>query len=180
MKPIKIEEQFINLLTKCAWWIDIRFGKGAIWFSLCYIVSSSVLLCIFQAVDSFSQTEDFTAWVIYFLFKTIGFIVAFLLFWWMNIFLSYLIYGEESVLKNTTVMPNPNKYSKWMFECRYAVIFPPMFNSLLYHSFLDMLGIIFVSVPSLYILCVDPVPPGLKKKKLEEKEFGNLKPVTNT
>lgn len=179
MKPVKIEESFIDQLTKCSWWLDKHFNIGTIWFSMLYILISVIFLNVPKAFNSLAQIEDFNAVVISFLIDVVVDSAAFLLFLRMNIYLADIHDGLESVLVNTKLNPNPNKYKIWILGCRYSCILPLIFNVFGIISFFSMITIILIMGPSFYILCIDPIPPGLKKKILEEKEVWKLEPVTS-
>jgi hypothetical protein len=167
MKPFLIEEYFINFLTKIAWWINIRFNKETVWLSLFYIIFSSTLISVLQTIDSLTNAQDFIVLFFNFLFKTTIQIIFLLLFWWAAVLFNDIFNIGCSVLRNTKITPNPNKNTWWIVECRYTAVVPLILNLLNEASFSKMISIILIIVPSFYILCVDQIPPGIKKKKLE-------------
>lgn len=187
MKPTLIEEAFINVLTRCAWWFDYKYNKSVVWLVVaCTSVISYITVVLF-GIDSYSQTISyaisFKIWFFIFIFLLpVVITVMMLLVLVAYLFVSSPYYTRKQILQNTKKSPNPNKYTHWIVTCRLSVIFPIFFGALRSSegaSFLISIFMIVAITPSLYLLCVNPIPPGLKKKMLEENELGKLEPVTS-
>lgn len=187
MKPIKIEEDFINLLTKIAWWFDCYHNKNVAWLSLVFTVITSFLINIFIGIDSYNTTivyaGSFDVWFIVYI-VILPTITTLAMLFARSLFLLSInhAYSTKQVIENTKKSPNPNKYTHWILTCRTSALTPIVCGALDSHTseaFSVAVMMIVTITPSLYFLCVDSLPPGLKKKKLEEKETEKLESVTS-
>lgn len=188
MKPTKIEEQFINLLTRFAWWVDYKYNKGVVWLSVVFTAVTSYTITVLISIDSYNQTIavhsiNFETWVMIFMviFPSIT-TIAMLCVLGIFLFILNPPPSHKQLFQNIKKSPNPNKYTYWILSCRLSLVLPFIAGSIQSFGTTSFFGAIFTIVaftPSVYLFCVDPIPPGLKKKMLEEKETGKLEPVTS-
>ncbi len=179
MKLLSIEDDFINVLTKITWWVSVRFDKGTVWLSLFLIVFSSGVVHLLFAIDSFNSmvqsASDVSVWILStILVPTVGTILYSVCIWSVYVFIFSMLHGNFSILKNTNQTPNPNKYNGWVWMCRVQTISPFVLGIVQHNMFISVVSVVIIVVPSLYILCVDQIPPAKKKEMQEEVENKRL------
>jgi hypothetical protein len=179
MKLLTIEEDLITLLTKIAWWIDLRFNKGSVWVSLLLLVFTSTVVNVLFAVDSYNDTinnfSNFVTWFVMIIFIPSLITSVYAVGTWA-IWVGSFMFIDQSfrIFKNTKLSPNPNKYTWWLWICRVQVVTPFILGITEQSMFLTVCGVTLIFVPSFYILCVDALLPGLKKKLLEDSKNKRL------
>lgn len=189
MKLLEIENDFINLLTKLVWWVDVKFNKGTVWVSLMIVVGVPYVATILLGVDLINYyTETSFNFVSYFilLFVILPILLSiqFLCCYGAVIILfGGLLWNNWTLFKNTKKSPNPNRYASWIWVCRGMwvlesvvsfVVFRELGTALL--SLFETIFFVLVYQTSLYTLCVNPITPQEKEKRKQEIKLKGFVP----
>lgn len=172
IEAIKImDESITNTLTKFCWWTDKHFEKDSVWWVKVILFFIDPLLKMLLRLY-FIENEYYSTLFILFCKDSL---LNFSLFYLAN---KYVPPFQE-VIANTQKSPNKNRVSAGMNAAKISIpISTPFLIVVL--SFLpeSSPGIIWVIVFSfelcLYLLCTEPIPPAIKRQKLEEKELQRL------
>lgn len=169
-----IDERITNTLTKFCWWTDIHLGKDNVWWATALLV---VVDPVLSTTLMLLKQPSLTYLEIFLNFFSAGLI---------NIILMFLVYKYtpwgKIILKNAKNSPNKNQVSYYADVIKISALL----NFFLWWG-TGLFRIVFDAAPGtdvatfvvielfVYFLCTEPVPPALKKKKLEEKSWKNQK-----
>lgn len=167
-----IDEAVINILTKFCWWTEIHFEKNNIWWSKV----SLIFIC--PALDTMLD---------FFQKKEIIYTELFLSFLYLSLVMAIFVYTAfnyvdvaKTVFKNAQESPNKNQSAHYVDVVKIVILinFFLWWGTQLHKLFNASSGVnvvIFITFElAVYFLCTEPVPPALKRKKLEEKRLKNL------
>lgn len=176
-KAVRIfDEKIDTILTQFCWWSEVRYGKDNVWWAKCTLMFifplSSTLqnfvhnleITLFSAMSSF-LTNFFLSWLVFILF--------------VNYFPP-----TKKTIEDAQKSPNKNKGNLLIQSLKIIAPFAGLFvfsiTPLFLHfspetirNYFDCAFLVSVEL-ILYFLCTEPIPPGEKRKRLEEKEKNRL------
>lgn len=166
-----IDGAITDTLTKFCWWTDIHYNKDNVWWS------KVVLACIYPilwTIQVYLELEQNLEEIMTTLFA------VFLCVWVFSYCIFSYFSSTQRMIKNAKMSPNSNRISPGIFlvkiwspfSASFFWIFP---NIIPYQTskVFDFATIVSVEL-FLYILCTEPIPPAVKRKKLEELEIKRL------
>lgn len=169
-----IDESVTNILTKFCWWTDVHFGKDNVWWTITtFVVIFPLLETIqFYIYEKGVNIED----------SFIFFVALFFAVWALFSLLVVYFPPIKQVLLNAKKSPNKNKTDNVLSAYKISTLVTSLllwaFPSLYFFASVGVKGFdyaAFISVELiLYFLSTEPIPPAVKRRKLEEKELKRL------
>lgn len=168
----RIDEVITDGLTKLCWWADITFDKDNVWFAKMTLAIVSPILWVIQSYF-YNNVRDITE--IVFVFSG-SFLISWVLF--NLIFLHFSV--TKRIIQNAQKSPNWNRNDIGVICYKAAIlmstlclwVFPKMYPFMVSEGF--EFAAFFSMELILYFLCTEPIPPAVKRKKLEELENKRL------
>lgn len=180
--PLSTFDRFLTQkLTNFCWWSDIKFGKNNVWWA-------KVTLAVFFPIIAMALNllydpsyelagSSITFW--YDLFTVY-------LFAWLLSYLCVSVFPvTKTFLRNAETSPNKNreflivtsiKVSAFL-DLLLLITFPSIFTFGLdpaQRSTGEAIALVLSFQLILYLLCTEPIPPAVKRKRLEEIENKRL------
>ena len=170
MKMSSLEERLIYWLTAICWWIDVRFRKDVLWCIEKSFTLFPIILAVFWEVtaDLIKGTDFFLkgGWV-----KLLALYIPLVI--WYKVMVAGSVDGFFRILtKNLSMTPNPNKHLSQLLFMRLL--------SLVVIAIAIVVGeqeAVFCCagyVLTLYIFCVDPIPPEERKRSIQKREEAQM------
>lgn len=172
------------MLTSIVWWFEVRWNKGTlfVFFFFSFLVPiffGFPLSFVYLLESNNTNISDF--FILLFAVPCI-FGANFLA---VSFVTSMLHYSDEkiNVFKQVQYSPNPNRHNGWLRKAR-LMVFVEVLSGLfvvLEHKDRDLSGLLgtmffmcIINIASCYTLCVDPISPVEKKRRIERNEAKNL------
>ena len=166
----RVDELITDLLTKFCWWSDIHFGKDNVWWA------NTTFIFLFPILDVLA---------IFFIdVKTEGTIGYFFGSCFASITVLYIINRfsyVKTIISNARKSPNKNRTSIEMMIYKVTSVISffmwQAINStsgIIYSSTASNLILAITIITFFYFLCTEPIPPAVRRKKLEEKSLRTL------
>ncbi len=180
MKPARAEEQLITLLSKVVQWMYDFLGTKTVGsaFLLNGFFAASVSLI---SASIFACINDKQVGLNIILFGTISIalLVNVVLMCCIAVYFAsnLMLYNTIDIISNTSLQPNPNKYTSWLAFCRMSIpcfffasiIQTSDFGSLV---FVLIVALCFLGVTiAMYTLCVDKPTPKHKEEIKKNLSF---------
>lgn len=173
----KIDNAILELITKIVWWIDIHFEKNTVWLIkwLVIFVGPFLSFLIYFIDNNYQLTQKN-------LTQFISLMITLRIFFFI---FEKQIPEVSVVFENTKHCPNKNKTISFFDNLKIALMITYLFFEIksiqvlfrVNDNYSTSLFLVTIFI-SCYLFCVDPMPPGVKRKKLEEKEMRRLRVVT--
>ncbi len=163
----KIDNSITDLLTKFCWWSDIHFGKDNVWWANTTFI---FLFPTFDALAIFFIDDKKEATISYFLGACFASIIV--------LSIANKSSFIKTIVSNAKKSPNKNRTTIEMMVCKVTSIISFFMwqainnvSSSIQSSTTNNLVLAITVITFFYFLCTEPIPPAVKRRKLEEKEL---------
>jgi hypothetical protein len=172
----EIDEAILKYITAIVWWVDVRFSKDNVWCAHTSFVYLPTL--VFFASSPWAEAVKKGV-----LFEQIVWSALLSsIIYWAHVFFWWFIFEfsetpTSMLLGQAKKTPNPNKYyltTKLMKVCFITFIIGTYIKYKEWCEWLTFFG----HTLSIYLLCVDNIPPAEKRKQQEARETKNMVPAS--
>ncbi len=169
----KIDDFITTQITKFVWWVDLNFNKDTVWLIKITTVFITPLLSL--VFDYFVNNYSVT------LSSLINCVAALITLMVIMFLAEKYIAEVKALFENTRNSPNKNRgnYNIGIFKISSLIMYV-VFETNTIKSVFRAEGtytnsaLTVAILLSLYLLCAEPLPPAVRRKKLEEKSLRTL------